>query len=764
MNSSNPQSAAETHNPQAFLNEALAGVEQGLAQLKRMYQEAEDTKKAAEAIRSQIDTEREQIHAKLAEVDSLRADLDRQREEIRKSEDRVAADRGALEELTAEHRRVCEEFDNRRASFDSEVRGNKELAASLADRDGKLKELEADLGRRRSDIQNREAALHSACEELDKSTARVEELRKSLEAREAELNSREESLKKSQAEVEQTRQELAKRADEVKKHEERARREGQESQQLQAALTAARQQASQTLAALQECTRRAEKAEETVTSLRAELDDTRNRSSESGNELERRLAEATTHAEGLRQQTTALESKERQLQAAVEDLRAQLAAANEAKAEAERRNSESSRSTDEQSKAKLGELEAALAQAKAQTEEAAKLANAREKELSDARAILDDARTQLDQNLKDTKELEAVLDQLRDRLRVEAARSESFAARITELEEAAKNAPATAQTSASALTPVAAPASDSGPRTVIQLVHGDFKAIEPLRRGRLKVAARLARDRARKIRKAGEALATRFEQCEIVLSMRQDVLSSKRSVEAVHRQQTAREARGKATTAAFFLTCAAGILAGVSWLASGQVAPETFLAKVTLSADTRDRKLSDSDLEEWRNFHKSMLDDPRFLQFASERLAKQGIPALGTPGALKERMKADIIVSDPNPGELTLQMKGVGKEKLERDLQAIALAIQSQAREARERRIDGASTIVAEAAKAGDGPVESQRIYFAAGIWAGLLIVLGGVTGFVWRRLSQAKLQFEAGNSLETLEDNERWPDIKKAA
>lgn len=761
MNSSNPQSAAETHNPQAFLNDALAGVEQGLAQLKRMYKDAEDTKRAAEAARSQIDSEREQIQSKLAEAESLRADLDRQREELRKNEDRVNADRGALEELTAEHRRLCEEFEGRRSALDNEVRGNKEFAASLADRESKLKELEADLNRRRGDIQNREAALHSACEELDKSTARVEELRKGLEAREAELNTREESLKKSQAEVEQTRQEIAKRTDELKKLEERARRDGQESQQLQAALTAARQQASQTLAALQECTRRAEKAEETVTTLRTELDDTRSRSSESSNDLERKLTEASALAESLRQQTTALESKERQLQAAVDNLRTQLAAANDAKAEAERRSSESSRSFDEQSKSRLAELEAALSQAKVQTEEATKLAKDREKELSDARVILDDSRAQLDQNLKDTKELESVLDQLRDRLRVEAARSESFAARITELEEAAKSVPAPAE----APTPTAAaPTSDTGPRTLIQFIQGDFKVIEPLRRGRLKVAAKLARDRARKIRKAGEALATRFEQCELVLSMRQDVLNSKRSVEAVHRQQTARDARGKATTAAFFLTCAAGILAGVSWLAAGQVAPETYLAKVTLTADNRDRKLADTDLEEWRNFHKSMLDDPRFLQFASERLAKQGIPALGTPGALKERMKTDMTVSEPNPGELTLQMKGVGKEKLERDLQAIALSIQSQAREARERRIDGASTTVPEAAKAGEGPIESQRIFYAAGIWASLLIVLGGVTGFVWRRLSQAKLQFEAGNSLETVEDNDRWPDLKKAA
>lgn len=755
MTSPNQPHATQSHSPELFLSEALAGVEQGLSQLKKMYKEAEDAKGAVEAARQSVEAEREAVKQQIEQAGALRVELDARRAELAKSEDAVAADRGALEELTAEHRRLCEEFDERRRSFEGEVRTNKELADSLAQRESRLIELDAELSRRRESVEAREASLLKACEELDAGSAKVEELRRNLEARESELTSRERSLASSQAELEATRQEVSRRADELRKAEERAKRDDQQAAQLQSALSAARQQASQTLAALQECTRRAEKAEDDAAGLRTEIDDIRGKSADSGTELERRLAEASEHAQSLRQQCATLESRERQLSSAVDDLRSQLAAANDARADAERRASQAAQAADqsEETRTRLASLEASLAEARSTADSAAALAQSREKELADARVILDDTRAQLDQNLKDTQELESVLDQLRDRLRVEAARCESFAQRITELEEQA----------AHALSP--APSSDAAPSgPQVTIIQGDHTQIEPARRARLKTAARLARDRARKIRKAGEALATRFEQCEMVLSMRQDVLASKRAVDAAYKQITSREGRGKSTAAAFFMACAAAILGGIAWLAAGQFAPETYLAKATLAADSRDRKLTDGELEEWRNFHRTMLDDPRFLQFAAERMAKQGIASLSTPGSLKDRLRADLTTYDNVPGELTLQMRGVGKERLERDLQAIAVAAQSQARDARERRVDGASTVITESAKAGEGPVESERIYYAAAIWGGSLLVLGAITGFIWRRLSQAKLQFDASTSLDAVADDSRWMDAKKAA
>ena len=756
MTSPNQPHTTQSHSPELFLSEALAGVEQGLSQLKKMYKEAEDAKSVVESARQSVEAEREAVRVQLEQAGALRAELDARRAELAKSEEAVAADRGALEELTAEHRRLCDEFEDRRRVFEGEARTTKELADSLAQRESGLIELDAELARRRESVESREASLLKACEELDAGTARVEELRRSLEARESDLAAREQALETSRGELDAARQDLSRRGDELRKAEERARRDDHQASQLQAALSAARQQASQTLAALQECTRRAEKAEDDAAGLRLELDDTRTKSADSGTDFERRLAEASGQAQSLRQQCAMLESRERQLSSAVDDLRSQLAAANDARAEAERCAAEAARSAsqNQDTQTLLASLESSLAQARTTADAATSLAQSREKELADARVILDDTRAQLDQNLKDTQELETILDQLRDRLRVEAARCETFAQRIAELE---------AHPAAAGASP-AAPAASSAPGPQITIVQGDHTQIEPVRRGRLKVAARLARDRARKIRKAGEALATRFEQCEMVLSMRQDVLASKRAVDAAHKQITSREGRGKSTAAAFFMACAAAILGGVAWLGAGQLAPEIYLAKATLSADSRERKLTDGELEEWRNFHRTMLDDPRFLQFAAERMAKQGIASLSTPGSLKDRLRADLTTYDNVPGELTLQMKGIGKEKLERDLQAIAVAAQSQARDARERRVDGASTVITESAKAGDGPVESERIYYAAAIWGGSLLVLGAITGFIWRRLSQAKLQFDASTSLDAVADDSRWMDTKKAA
>jgi hypothetical protein len=285
-----------------------------------------------------------------------------------------------------------------------------------------------------------------------------------------------------------------------------------------------------------------------------------------------------------------------------------------------------------------------------------------------------------------------------------------------------------------------------------------------LRLRRIEVARRLARDKAKKIRRVGDALGKRYEQCEQVLALRQDVLAAKRSVESAHRKQQGIEARGKTASSIFFVSCAAGILAAGSWMIAGQVAPETYVAKVVFAADSPDRQLNSGELEEWNTFHAQLVEDPRFHEFASQRLSKQGVAGLTSPAALRERLKNTAEVTSNKPGELTLEMKGPGRERVERELQMIAIAMQSQAREAKDRRADGASTIISQPAKAGTEPIESVRLIYAGGLFGAGTIVLGVLAGVFWTRLASAKMRFDLSQSVDATADEERWNKFDRKA
>lgn len=712
-NASQPQAAPAGSLPtDPMLSEALRGVEEGLAQLKRMYRDAEESKTKLDSREAEVARRASEVEALSAKLEERRGELESLATELGSRNEQLKKDQEALIELTRAHEQESEA-----------------LAAARAEQEARLLEQATTIEQRSAELQSRIVATQSKEAELvAREQAHV--------AAAAELAERESALTARVKDLETQQAELARKRDELRKLEEAFRREQNDAQSLRQALQAARQQAAQTLSALQEATARAEKAEELALHLQEQADELRGGQSEATLQAERIAREAESRAQELTDRLKVGQDREARLSAAVADLERQLAD--------QRKRTESlaidlTRAKEQyqgQESGTLQELRTQLDASKAREQAAGEQLKQANKDLADARAILDATREELEQNRRDTRELETVLDQLRERLTLEVAKAEAFAAQVQNRE-----------------------ASTTPPTT------SDATGESPARRDRLRLARRLVRERSSKIRRASEVLAKRFEQCEQVLTMRQEVLAAKRSVESAHRKAQGVEARGKAASAILFIACALAILAGVSWLAAGRFAPEVYVARAVLAADSRERTLTEGELEEWRSFHESMLEDPRFLQFAATRMEQQGILTMATPTAVKNRMKGDLVLSEPKPGELVLEYKGIGQARTERELQTLAVAIQSQAREARERRVDGAVTVLRESAKAGEEPIESVRAIYAAGILGAGSVAFAILGIIIWRRLTLAKLRFEQSTSVEAVEDEARWsPAMQKAA
>lgn len=721
------QSAAPAPSLSEDLTTALQGVEQGLAQIRRMYREADEAKLSLQSHQCELERRSTELSAMAIEIERSREELRTHREDLERRErlsgeatTRLAADQHALDELTESLQKRSDELDERAARVATEQQA---------------------ISERSKELESREGSLASALEDLHR---------------------REEALAESGRALQAQTAELTRRAEAVRRDEERVRREHGDTQSLRASLAAAQQQASQTIRALQDATTRAEAAEESALTLRNEIEELRTQTQSVSEDAERRCSAAEEALAATRGEIKVRQESETRLAAAVADLKVRLQRTTDESAELTRQLAQTRESLSaaksaapaaQAASANVAEIEARLALAVEAQSQAALALSERTRELADARLVIDDLRAQVEQNATDTTELEGILDQLRDRLRTQAAKAEAYAQQVQNLESQLQ-----AQGEGKAVEFVR--------ESTIASPH-DASLVNEFnqhRRQRLGGIRKHLQRKEAKVAKASEVLAKRYEQCEQVLSMRQDVLTAKRTVDAVHHRLTSVQARSRAVSSLFFVVCVLAIIGGLSWVIAGQVAPEEYLARVTIAAENRDRQLNAGELSEWQIFHEALVKDPRFLQFAAGRMERQGITALATPATLKDRLEQDLSAQAPKPGELTLELKGHGMSRTERELQTLAIAVQSQARDAQSTRVDGANTIIRDPAKAQSDPIETARPQYALVIFGGLASLAGFLAFFVWHRLAQAKLKFDASSGVGATEDEARWPTLDRKA
>ncbi|MFI4883333.1 MAG: hypothetical protein ACIAQU_12195 [Phycisphaerales bacterium JB064] len=184
---------------------------------------------------------------------------------------------------------------------------------------------------------------------------------------------------------------------------------------------------------------------------------------------------------------------------------------------------------------------------------------------------------------------------------------------------------------------------------------------------------------------------------------------------------------------------ALAVLAGVSWMAAGELAKPIFAASVTVAHDARGREVIAQDLAGWQDFHESLMEDPRFYEFTAERMRQRGLLGLGDAVSVKSFVESSVSWVSGRDGELKLEVREQGAGRAERVAETLAIALVGQANAARERRPDGLPSIVSQEAKAEGRPLTNEQPLYAGGIMVGLSLLSVGLGGLLSRRIGRMR-------------------------
>lgn len=282
---------------------------------------------------------------------------------------------------------------------------------------------------------------------------------------------------------------------------------------------------------------------------------------------------------------------------------------------------------------------------------------------------------------------------------------------------------------------------------------------------RLRLMRSLLQEQGEKLRGASEAIRERYETAEQVLSQRDQLAKARASVQTIHDKLgklQAKAAVGKAASVMLYVVAALGGLAGLSWAVAGQIAPSTYAARAIVNADTKSRQTSDDQLAEWQRFIESQVKDPRMMELAAERMARAGIVSLSTPGQLSQRVEADLMTDSAMPGNLKIELRGGGKAKTVRELETFVTALVSQANATKERRADGLGIVIAERPNADAGPIDNNRVIYAAGCFGLGLVLCLGFGSATFSRLSKAKVRIEEEQQIDAILEDSNWKEAER--
>ncbi len=274
---------------------------------------------------------------------------------------------------------------------------------------------------------------------------------------------------------------------------------------------------------------------------------------------------------------------------------------------------------------------------------------------------------------------------------------------------------------------------------------------------------RLARMRKRlhgdaeKVRLATDALQSRYEQCEQVLTKRAELAEAYEAIASAQRKVRNKEVRSGVLVGLFAMVAITLMLAVGSWFASGRVAPGMYSSRATLTANAPDGKLSETDLAQWEAYITGLITEARFLEVAADRMERRGITEFATPGELGKHMESSLDIVASMPGEIVVEYRGVGAERAQRILDTFVVAVSGAANNARARRGDTAITNVRESASLTTEPLDTKRLEMAGMIFGGSMVLSLIVGGVIWRRLSAAKAKFENDSRVQVLYDEQQW-------
>ncbi len=708
--STTPQAGGKRPNEEEILD-VISGVQSQLESLRKAHAERQKALAALAAQRQELESQRGDLDKKKAEIDQALGEVNLGTEKIRTQEENLRhreqdlAKREARIEAAAEHVSQYEQTAQRRVE---EL--EQEAARTAAIRE-ELEEVRRISRERRDRINSLEERL--ALEEGDESD------------RESAANAQISALKRQIAESNTA---VAEHKDAIEKLrlEIEALHAGKDSQ------VAERDKASQDLTQLREelvqVDKRAQLAEQRAQAAKSALEDQRI-------ELERQLKKAQGEAAGASDESAKLRFKISEFERELDEAKRARDDERKAREETEeklknapapgkgKRIQEISTLREENAelrakllskggsagKEQVEKLNAALAESKARIESL-------EGELSKAR-----------------EQIEATGDQgeLAAMLETERARAAELETSVASLNEQLRSAQ---QASGQGLDPKAA-----------------------LRRDRLRKQRALARAQSAKVRRASEALRDRFSQCEQILQKRAKLAEAHQAIAEKEAKLVHKHAKSGAMWLVLGMATLLGILAGVSWLIAGRVAPGAYAARAVIVADGGSRTLTADNLDAWQAYHEDLTRDPRLIETIADRLERRGLKELASPGELTSVLETSLDTQSPHAGRLELEFRGLGATRTQRVLDTYVVAMTSVANANRVRRADGASTRIEVEATALPDPLDQTRLIYAGGILGGGLL-FSLVAGFgSYRKLAGAKERFEKDHRVDVLSDNVAW-------
>lgn len=278
-----------------------------------------------------------------------------------------------------------------------------------------------------------------------------------------------------------------------------------------------------------------------------------------------------------------------------------------------------------------------------------------------------------------------------------------------------------------------------------------------LRRHRLQKMRGILRGDAEKVRLATEALRTRYEQCEQVLTKRAELAEAYEAIASAQRKYQNKEVRTGVVLGLFGMLAIMLVIGVSSWFVSGRVAPGMYRSRATLAATSPDGRLSEGDLAQWETYITGLTSDPRFLEVAAERMKRRGITEFASPGELGKHMGVYLDVAASMPGEIVFEYRDQGAERAQRVLDTFSVALTSASNNARARRVDTAVTTVRETASLSGEPLDTKRLEMAGIVFGSAVLSAMIVGGIIWRRLAAAKARFEKDSRVEVLYDEAKW-------
>ncbi|MFN0010689.1 MAG: hypothetical protein ACKVS8_03495 [Phycisphaerales bacterium] len=287
------------------------------------------------------------------------------------------------------------------------------------------------------------------------------------------------------------------------------------------------------------------------------------------------------------------------------------------------------------------------------------------------------------------------------------------------------------------------PCNASGPEPCASDLDGaGLSGQNTLRRQRLARYKHLLNQQSRKLLAAKNALAKRQAECDQVIAHRAKLAQLAGALSAREQEVELRAAKGTGAVFAAAACVIAGIVAGLSWTVAGIVAPATYAARATLVAKDA-QAASPDELAAWTQAHKSLAKDPTAYAEAAENFQRRGIEALASPAGVQERFSTDLYVQSDTPGSITLELRGPGRERTTRELETFISAVLARSEAGRGMRADALAPAVALQPAAGDEPVSTERLVYAAVLSGGGIVLACGAGVVGYAILARSKKRFD---------------------